>query len=151
MQGLVEEKENSEERFADIDSKWSRVQDAIRLQTQERNQDISELTEQLKKHVKFNGSLQEQKKQVQFMVVQMTLKRVTEMNRDASEIKQNLEKHIEGEAEFRIQHIDKKNLWIQNHSQVRLVSNIGRKRVYSEFARVLYQPSWRFRAEAIKN
>lgn len=49
MQAMQDQKELNEGRFGLIDHRWSRVEDAIRLQTQERGNDLSDLNQQIQK------------------------------------------------------------------------------------------------------
>lgn len=50
----------------------------------------------------------------------MTTQVIQNLQAQASETKENLEKLLEREASFRVDHLDTKNQWIQNHLNVHL-------------------------------
>lgn len=64
MQAMQDQKELNEGRFGLIDQRWTRVEDAIRLQTQERGNDLSDLNQHIQKQSNLSSSLETRKMQV---------------------------------------------------------------------------------------
>ena len=50
MQAFQDQKEVNEERFNEIDKRWARVEEAIRVEEKERTEDSSILHHQFKEH-----------------------------------------------------------------------------------------------------
>jgi hypothetical protein len=57
-------RETSESRFSEIDQRWSRVEDALRVQAKERGQDLTDLGQQLQHQNSTSSSLETRKIQV---------------------------------------------------------------------------------------
>ena len=67
MQEIQDQKEVNEERFCEIDRRWSRVEQAFRVEDKERGADVEDLHSQLRQHNQIASTLESRKIQVSIL------------------------------------------------------------------------------------